>query len=654
MFSLSTGLSALRASQTALDTIAHNVANANDPNYHRQVTDLVSRPGIEREGLFIGSGVDAVAVRRLRDEGIASAISRVTSDQNANAAQLEIARQVEGILAPSTGSLNNRLDEFLNELERLTANPHDPTARNATIRSAEQLATEFNAVSRQLSDINSRVTAKVQDAVAQVNRLASDVSELNQQIAELELQGKSPNDLLDARDRMLNELSQLIDARVEQQGAAGSVVILGDHGLIGKSFVPLELVNENGTLSIKQAGDDSPLQIRGGKLGGLLTAQNKTTKTFQDRLDGLANEFISAVNEVHATGVGLDGAFHQLRSTNSADASAPLNQPQLPFDLESGSLFVSVVDQATGERTTHEIAIDPGTQSLQDVATALSSVDHLQSVVDSQTGQLIIRAESGFAFDFTGATETRPQTTSITGTAEPTLQGTYTGNTNELFTVEIPSAGTVGVTAGLRAEVRNSAGELIATLDIGEGYEAGTPIELAGGVSVSFSPGDFNSGDSFTTQLVGQPDTSGLLVALGLNGFFTGKDASTIRVRSDVVENQRLFATTRSGQPGDISNLQSLIAVRNQIRFGRAGTTASGELQDLIATTGFQVEELSQMDDQLSLSREHLDSQRNALSGVDPNEELVHMLQFQRAFQVASRFISTVDQTLAELIAIVR
>jgi len=653
MFGLSTGLSALRASQTALDTVAHNVANANDPNYHRQVTDLASRPGIERQGLFIGGGVDAVNVRRLRDDGIAKAISRVASEQNANAARLGIARQVETVLSPSVGSLNNRLDEFLNELERLTANPHDPTSRRSTVQRAEALATEFNSVSQQLNDIDREIVAEARNLVTEVNRLAGDVVELNHKISEQELQGKSPNDLLDARDRILNELSQLIDARVEQQGAAGSVVILGDHGLIGRDFVPLESVYENGTLVVKPSGDDTPLEISGGKLGGLLSAQNEVTGAIKNRIDGLAQQFIAAINEVHATGVGLDGAFQQLRSERAAEASVPLSLLELPFEIETGSVFVSVLNEASGERTTHEIAIAPDVQSLQDVAATFSGVDHLQSVVDSQTGQLIIRAESGFAFDFTGATETRPQTASITGTSEPKLHGPFTGTTNESYTIEIPLAGTVGVTAGLTAEVKNSTGELIATLDIGEGYGAGTPLEIVGGGAVSFSAGDLNSGDSFTTQLVGQPDTSGLLVALGFNGLFNGQDASTIRVRTDVVGNPDLFATTRTGEPGDTTNLESLIAVRNQLHFGARGTTASVELQDLVSSAGFEVEQLSQVDNQLSLAREHLDTQRNALSGVDPNEELVHMLQFQRAFQVASRFISTVDQTLAELIAIV-
>jgi flagellar hook-associated protein 1 FlgK len=654
MLSLTTGLSALRASQTALDTIANNVANANDPNYHRQVTGFASRPGIDQHGLLVGAGVDAVSVRRLRDGGIANAISRNISEQNANASRLDIARQVETVLSPSVGSLNNRLDEFLNELERLTSNPHDTTSRRAVIQSADSLAREFNSASQQLTHVNRQVDSEISAIVAQVNQLAGDVADLNRKISEQELQGKAPNNLLDARDRVLNDLSQLIEARVEQQGAGGSVVILGDHGLIGQSYAPIEVVVENGEVFLRQSGDDTALNTRGGKLGGLVSGRNEITGVFQHRIDALAQQLVASINEAHATGVGLSGAFHQLQSTSAVtDASTPLSQVGLPFEAGAGSLFISVLDEATGERTSHEVPIDPGAQSLQDVASLISTIDHLQAIADSQTGKLSILAEPGFAFDFTGTPATQPQSASISGSAEPRFHGVFAGDANEAFSFSIPSPGTVGVTPGLTVEVKNSAGDLIATLDVGAGYEAGTPLDAIDGVSVSFSTGDFSAGDSFSTTLVAQPDTSGILVALGLNGLFVGHNSSTITVNSAIAGNPDLLATTRTGEAGDISNLESLIAVRNQLRFGESNATASAEMQDLVATTGFEVKQLSQIDSQLSLARENLDVQRNSLSGVDPNEELVRMLQFQRAFQIASRYISTVDQTLADLIAIV-
>jgi flagellar hook-associated protein 1 FlgK len=47
-----------------------------------------------------------------------------------------------------------------------------------------------------------------------------------------------------------------------------------------------------------------------------------------------------------------------------------------------------------------------------------------------------------------------------------------------------------------------------------------------------------------------------------------------------------------------------------------------------------------------------LKAQQQAISGVDPNEELVKLLQYQRGFQMSSKFISVVNDTLTSLLSI--
>ncbi|MCZ7622399.1 MAG: hypothetical protein M5U24_07930 [Candidatus Kuenenia sp.] len=85
------------------------------------------------------------------------------------------------------------------------------------------------------------------------------------------------------------------------------------------------------------------------------------------------------------------------------------------------------------------------------------------------------------------------------------------------------AGGTIGTTSGLQVEVRDSGSNLIATLDVGEGYTPGNTLAVANGVSVSFSAGDINTGDTFDIDVINDSDETDLLAALGINTFLAVK-----------------------------------------------------------------------------------------------------------------------------------
>src|SRR5439155_19269418 len=130
----------------------------------------------------------------------------------------------------------------------------------------------------------------------------------------------------------------------------------------------------------------------------------------------------------------------------ASSTTVPLAQAKLAFPPQAGSLFISVTNKATGNRTISEVQIDPATQSLQDVANAINAVPNLQGLVDTQTGTLKIIAAPGFGFDFAGRLATQPDSASITGTTQAQASGTYTGSVNDVYTYKVVGTGTIGVT----------------------------------------------------------------------------------------------------------------------------------------------------------------------------------------------------------------
>lgn len=146
-------------------------------------------------------------------------------------------------------------------------------------------------------------------------------------------------------------------------------------------------------------------------------------------------------------------------------------------------------------------------------------------------------------------------------------------------------------------------------------------------------------------------DTAGVLSALGLNAFFTGGDAATLKVSDDLLRNADHLATSRSGQPGDSSNLQRLAALRDAPLMPNQ-TTLSNDFIQTVADIGSDVQGLTEQQETNQLLFDRLEQQRQSLSGVDPNEEMVNLLKYQKMFQIASKYINILNDVYGELLQI--
>ncbi|MEK6675378.1 MAG: flagellar hook-associated protein FlgK [Planctomycetota bacterium] len=149
-------------------------------------------------------------------------------------------------------------------------------------------------------------------------------------------------------------------------------------------------------------------------------------------------------------------------------------------------------------------------------------------------------------------------------------------------------------------------------------------------------------------------DTSGVLAALGINTFFTGGSARDIAVNPVMESEPRLLAAAGAFLPGDGGNAGRIAAL----------DTTSSEFLDGISLLGFQKNMAAGVALDASHANEEVDTtdsivaslsaQREAVSGVNLDEEAISLLKFERAFQGAARFVSVVDDLLGELVALVR
>jgi flagellar hook-associated protein 1 FlgK len=406
MSSFSIGLSALNVNQQLLQLIGQNVSNANTPGYHRQVAALAAKS----DGLPVGTGVDITGINRIIDNVLEQAINNNTSAFQNVSTQLSGMHQVQSMLSPGSGSLNDLLQNFFSQAVQLSSNPSDPTQRQVFISAATALANGLNDLAGGLTTLQTNLNAQAQQAVTSANALLPQIAELNGEIQSATLSGGHPNDLMDQRDQLISSLASIVNVQTIDEGSGMVGVIAGGVPVVlGTQAYQLQ-INAGSTPNsptVVSSGSSTPLTITNGQLAGLLNTANRAVPNVIQQLNTLAQQLIQGVNEIHATSIPLSGSFTTLTGTNAVSSNTlALAQAGLALPPQAGSLSINVTDTSTGARTTTSIAINPAMQSLQDIATALSNVPHIQAIVTAPTDTLTITAQRGFAFDFAGSGNT--------------------------------------------------------------------------------------------------------------------------------------------------------------------------------------------------------------------------------------------------------
>ncbi|MGB7346360.1 MAG: flagellar hook-associated protein FlgK [Pirellulaceae bacterium] len=655
MANFSVGLSALQSSQYALEVIANNIANANTEGYHRQKIHLEALPSNDTSGFRTGSGVTVNYIERIRDRITESSLTNVIADIGHSDQLLELEKQIEASFLNGSASMGEELDQFFGEISKLTASPDEPAQRASVIESGQRLAGVLRQTSGHLDDLKNAIEFQLTQEVGLLNQNMKTLSSLNVKIQSLTAQGYQPNAELDARDALLNDIAKVVGISRNDYNSGELNIRIGSFALQNTGFADQFSLTSAGAdpIELRINDSDRAVKLDSGRLGALLEIYNNTIPKYEGKLDRMAAELIREVDSVHASGVGSDGPFQNLVGTRVVDdSSIPLSATNVAFPIKAGELTVSLT-YADGTRRNESIMIDPLVDSLQDVAAKLSGIAGLSAAVNSNSNQLQLFSAENVKFDFTGSVETKPDLGLFTGSSVPTLSGEFAGTTNQDVSFQIFGSGEVGISNNLFLDVFDDNGTLTNRINIGNGYEAGTEIDVGNGVMVSLSRGSVNSGDQFQTRLVNQPDETGILAAMGMNSFFRGVNAETIEVDSSIIQDHGRFASGVSGDAADTTNLFRL--TRLEEFSGMPGDlTFSEYMNEITIEIGFQVNTSQSLSSSLHSLELRLEQDRSAYSGVDLNEEMVYLQQFQKAYEAAARVIQVTDDVLSELFAILR
>lgn len=368
---LNTGVSALLSYRKALDTAGHNIANVNTDGYSRQRVDLVSRLGTPQGDGYIGSGVSTSTVRRITDSFVSA---RIVTDASAfgRAESLEgVVTQLDSWLSDATTGLSAPFNQFFDSLNDLVANPALTANRQSVISDAESLASRFNALQSQVdglqSEVNSRATATVQE----INHLSTSIAGLNERImlAGAAAGGQPPNDLLDQRDQLIQQLAGKIginttkvdDGSINVFTGSGQALVLGQD--VGRLSVADDAFG-SGRLDIVFNGAPITAQVGGGTLGGLLDAQREVIQPAQSQLGRIAVALTESFNAQHRTGVDASGQ-------PGGDLFTPITGTAYAARTNTGTAALSIgfTDPSQLTDAEYQLRYDGASWQLTDAAT---------------------------------------------------------------------------------------------------------------------------------------------------------------------------------------------------------------------------------------------------------------------------------------------
>ena len=175
---------------------------------------------------------------------------------------------------------------------------------------------------------------------------------------------------------------------------------------------------------------------------------------------------------------------------------------------------------------------------------------------------------------------------------------------------------------------------------------AGTLGGIAG-VTASISAGQLKvAAGSAAVEVSFSQDSSGTLASLGINTFFTGKDARDIAVNQTVKDNPQLLSAAKNGSPGDNQTARLVALLETQPAAAFGGQTLKDKYQSVVNAIGTSAASAKSDSQATAGILQTLQAQRESISGVSLDEEAVNLIREQRAFQGAARLITAVNEMM--------
>jgi len=312
------GKRSLMNSQTALQTVAHNVANKGTEGYSRQRVELQTNEPVGEGKLRIGMGAKAGAVTRVNNSFIEKQLEREGNQLGYLTSRADLMGRVEEVYNEQTNKgLNHYVTDLFNSFRELSNNPENLASRSLVKESADFMAKDFQRMDRQLREIQGDADYRLTTKIEEVNQLTKEIAQLNEKVQVVELQGIPANDERDRRDMLLKKLGDLVNIRYAEGKDGQLTITAGNTAVLVSGYSQRDLYvastpknngKREGSFEVfyKSTDEGTPVnvtkQLTGGHVGGILDVRDRIINDLSEKLDTMAYTLAWQVNEAHSEG----------------------------------------------------------------------------------------------------------------------------------------------------------------------------------------------------------------------------------------------------------------------------------------------------------------------------------------------------------------
>ncbi|MDT7524325.1 flagellar hook-associated protein FlgK [Rhodoferax sp. TBRC 17198] len=653
---LNIGTRALQANQIALQTAGNNIANVNTPGYSRQSVVLTAVEGQFTGGGYIGKGVDVQTIQRNFSAFLTRQATLASATQNADVARSNKLNQLQDIFSGGSTGLGAAVSDMMNAFSDVASAPTDLTARTVALTRVDETAGRFRAAAQAIKDLQTGVSQEISQKVNNINTLAKNIADVNDEIARAQGKGQPPNDLLDRRDQLVRELNQFVQTTsiAADDGSVG-IFLAGSQPLVlGTTVSPVSLVSDDfgdtlkSKLSIIRDGRQVLLDenaLGGGEVSGLLRFQNNDLVEGRNLLGRLTLAITTQMNEQHALGLDLDGkAGGDLFTRIDINTTANISKPTAPATLNTGTaaLSLSIKDSTQFAASDYEVNFNSATsgnitrksdgkvitfpQTPPATAPALASVDGLN--INLASGA----ANVGDRFLI------KPFATSADNVAR-------VFSTPRQLAVASPIAGAMGT-------VNKGSLQLVSlnALTNNQSATPHSPVTLTFAVNVTTNAVTYTRSDEVpvanTTSYPFDPNTPITAVdplanwSLKLTG--TPKTGDTFKVVDIKDPAFKLDLKLNGG------NATAMMNLRDKAMFD--GSVMTDGYASAISQIGIRTQSAGYSATVSSTIAANLEQDRSAVSGVNLDEEAAKLIQYQQAYQASAKMIQIAQNIFDTLI----
>lgn len=641
---------AMLANTALLQTVSHNISNANTAGYSRQTVELATEGGQFTGAGFFGRGVRVQDVTRSSDQFLARQANANLAASSADQTRLGKLQQLEKIFATGEEGIGYTASQMLNSFVDVANQPQDLSARQVALARAQDLASRMQSAGNQLIDMQAGVLADMKATVSQINDLAAQIADVNQKIAITQGSGHAPNDLLDTRDELIKQLNTKIQvSTVESDDGSVSVFMGGGQRLVlGNQSEELEVQVDDfdatyGRLAVKTPAGSVRLDdaaFTGGSLKGLLQTQDDDIPAAKNQLGQMAAALSWRVNQQQSFGLDLGSPASAGVNIFSVGAPQVLPSRYNTSSLSTPPVTLTVTDGRELQASDYQMEDDPNNSgayritrlsdnTVFDNVTDGTQIDGLTVNITGATGagdQFLLRPVGNAAINMTRVLD-RP--TGIAA-ASPVTGTVTTGNKGTATIGSLSVLAQPGTTYNdVQIQFTDNLGNYTLTdstagVSISGTWQAGSPISYNGWeLKLNGVPAANDQMQVSTTRYPGS-NNGNALTMLGIRD-------------EDIVGRQRTV-----NDPSDPTD--------DVVNPGASITTAYSQLIGNVGVTVQSAMTSADISGKLSADSETLLQNK---TGVNLDEEAAKMIQYQQNYQAAAKVLQVAQSVFSTLMGII-